>query len=80
MNVSALQGAVAGMIAHQDHLAEVADRVSRWRRTDAPSGPAPVDLVREVVKLKTNVQGFETGAAEASTADRLSGLLLDTYA
>ena len=79
MNVSAIQTAVAGMIAHQDRLADVAERVSKWRASDAPSGPAPVDLVQEVVEIRKSAQGFEAKAAVARASDRMTGLLLDTY-
>ena len=68
------------MIAHQDRLAGVANRVSNWRRTDASAGPAPVDLVKEVKEIKQSVSGFETNAAVAKATDRMTGLLLDTYA
>ena len=80
MSISAVHNALAGMIAHQDRLAGVADRVSRWRRTETGPKTAPVDLVKEVVVIKESLRGFEANAAVARSADRMTGLLLDTYA
>jgi len=80
ISIFAIQNALAGMIAHQDRLASVADRVSRWRRTDAAAGPAPVDMVKKVVEIKQSAHGFKANAAVARAADRMTGLLLDTYA
>jgi len=68
------------MIAHQDRLAGVADRVSRWRHTDESPKTAPVDLVKEVVEIKDSVRGFEANATVARSTNRMTGLLLDTYA
>ncbi len=80
MSISAVNNALAGMIAHQDRLASVADRVSRWRRTESGTAPAPVDLVREVVEVKESASGFKANAAVARAGDQMTGLLLDTYA
>ncbi len=80
MSISALQTALAGMIAHQDRMAGVADRVARWRRDDTDSGTAPVDLVKEVVEAKQTLRGFQANSVVLRTADRMTGLLLDAYA
>jgi hypothetical protein len=80
MSIAAIHTALAGMIAHQDRMAGIADRVSRWRHdTNAPA-TAPVDLVKEVVDAKQTLHGFAANAAVLRTADRLTGLLVDTYA
>jgi len=80
MSISALQTALAGMIAHQDRMAGIANRVTRWRVDDASPSTAPVDLVKDVVEAKETLRGFEANSAVLRTADRLTGLLLDTYA
>jgi len=80
MSIAALHTALAGMIAHQDRLAGLADRVTRWRLSDGGPATAPVDLVKEVVEAKETLHGFEANAAVMKTADRMTGLLLDTYA
>lgn len=80
MSISALQTALAGMIAHQDHMARVAERVSKWRLDETSAGTAPVDLVQEVVEAKQTLRGFEANSAVLRTADRMTGLLLDVYA
>ncbi len=80
MGLGAIHTAMAGMIAHQERLAGVAERVSTWRRSESPAGAAPTDLVREVVEVTQATRGFEANAAVARAADRMTGLLLDTYA
>jgi len=72
--------ALAGMIAHQDRLAGLADRVTRWRLGGEGPSTAPVDLVKEVVEAKQTLHGFEANAAVLRTAARMTGLLVDTYA
>ncbi|MBC8424099.1 flagellar hook protein FlgE [bacterium] len=80
MSIAALQTALAGMIAHQDRMAGIADRVTRWRVDDASPSTAPVDLVKDVVEAKETLRSFGANSAVLRTADRLTGLLLDTYA
>ncbi|MBU0742325.1 flagellar hook protein FlgE [bacterium] len=78
--MSALHTALAGMIAHQDRMAGIADRVSRWRLGGSGSATAPVDLVKDVVEAKQILRGFQAGSSVLRTADRMTGLLLDVHA
>ncbi len=80
MSIQAVANAMSAMMAQQDRLAGVAERVARWRTADSPRGPAPADLVRDVIEAQQALRSFATNAAVLRTADRLTGLLLDEWA
>ncbi|MBA4377684.1 MAG: hypothetical protein C0395_03365 [Gemmatimonas sp.] len=80
MSVQAVANAMSAMMAQQDRLAGVAERVARWRHTDAARGPAPAELVRDVIEAEEALRAFRSNAAVLRTADRLTGLLLDEWA
>lgn len=80
MSIQAVSNAMSAMMAQQDRLAGVAERVARWRNTDPARGPAPADLVRDVLEAEQALRTFQSNAAVLRTADRLTGLLLDELA
>jgi hypothetical protein len=80
VGIQAIANAMSAMMAQQDRLAAVAERVARWRAADSPRGPAPADLVRDVIAAQQTLRSCATNAAVLRTADRLTGLLLDEWA
>ncbi|MDO9695823.1 MAG: flagellar hook protein FlgE [Candidatus Latescibacteria bacterium] len=80
MSIQAVNNAMSAMMAQQNRLDGVAERVARWRATDSARGPAPQDLVRDVIEAQLALRTFEVNAAVRRAADRLTGLLLDVMA
>ena len=80
MSIQAVNNAMSAMMAQQNRLDGVAERVARWRATDPARGPVPPDLVREVIEARQALRTFEVNAAVLRAADRLTGLLLDELA